>query len=346
MRYGIPLLGNRVAPRCTYADSVLLIVLKRNRVSTEENVALSDHSLFNLIELISDYRVDTLVCCGISRESKDFLLAKNIDIIDNVSCTVEEIIEALKKGSLCSGFGFIAEPEKSGAGYDSGQSTSVPVINGEGKSGAETEVSDGNLNVDCISCRDKVCLIGRECALFSRNSLRPIPGMKEVERILEAGLDIACEEERKLCRLSEVIYFCLEMKYRRIGIAYCSDLQEPAEILTQVMRRFFDVFPVCCKIGGLSVDDPFSLKNADSDRGERKKYIACNPRGQAEVLNRLGTDFNIIVGLCVGSDSIFTDASDAPVTTLFVKDKSLANNPIGALYSDYYLKEASMAETS
>jgi uncharacterized metal-binding protein len=53
------------------------------------------------------------------------------------------------------------------------------------------------------------------------------------------------------------------------------------------------------------------------------------------------TDFNIIVGLCLGADSIFTKESKAPVTTLFVKDKSLANNPIGALYSDYYLREVS-----
>jgi uncharacterized metal-binding protein len=136
------------------------------------------------------------------------------------------------------------------------------------------------------------------------------------------------------------------MKYRRIGIAYCTDLQEPAEILTQVMRRFFDVFPICCKIGGLNVDDSFLLKNADPDRGDRKKSIACNPLGQARILNKLGTDLNVLVGICIGADSVFTQASDAPVTTLFVKDKSLANNPIGALYSDYYLKEASMAEAS
>ena len=346
MRYGIPLLGNRVAPRCTCADSVLLVVLKRNRVSTEENVALSSHSLFNLIELLSDYRVDTLVCCGISRESKEFLSAKNVDIIDNVSCTVEEIIEALKRGSLYPGFGFTAKPESESVHHDTGRNIPMPAEVEGGESAATDVVSDKDLKVDCISCRDKVCLVGKECALLSRNSPSPVPESKEVERILEAGLDIACEEERKLCRLSEVIYFCLEMKYKRIGIAYCSELQEPAEILTYVMRRFFDVYPVCCKIGGLSIDDPFSLRNTDSGRGERKEFIACNPRGQAEVLNRLGTDINIIVGLCVGSDSVFTEASEAHVTTLFVKDKSLANNPIGALYSDYYLNEASTAEAS
>jgi uncharacterized metal-binding protein/predicted Fe-Mo cluster-binding NifX family protein len=346
MRYGIPLLGDRVAPRCTCADSVLLVVLKRNRVSTEENVALSSHSLLNLVELISDYRVDTLVCCGISRESREFLSAKNVNIIDNVSCTVDEIIEALKRGSLYPGFGFTVKPELGSGHHDTGRNVLMPGKGIGGESTATAEVSADDSKVDCISCREKVCLTGKECALLSRNSLRTMPESKEVERILEAGLDISCEEERKLCRLSEVIYFCLEMKYRRIGIAYCSELQEPAEILTQVMRRFFDVFPVCCKIGGLSIEDPFSLRIADSGHGDRKELIACNPRGQAEVLNRLGTDINIIVGLCVGSDSIFTDASEARVTTLFVKDKSLANNPIGALYSDYYLNEASAAEAS
>jgi uncharacterized metal-binding protein/predicted Fe-Mo cluster-binding NifX family protein len=344
MKYGIPLMGNRVAPRCTNADSVLLVALKRNRVSAEENVSLSNHSLFNLIELLSEYCVDTLICCGISRESKEFLIAKNVEIIDNVSCTVEEIIEALKKGSLCPGFGFDTGSGNNATKYDNKQNASLSDVDGGGESVLAAETSHDDLNTDCISCRDRVCLRGKECTLSSHGFVKRSPATKEAARMLEAGLDIACEEERKLCRLSEVIYFCLEMKYKRIGIAYCVDLQEPAEILTQVMRRFFDVVPVCCKIGGMSIEDPYSLKNVDSDRADRKKYIACNPRGQAEILNKFGTDINIMVGLCMGSDSIFADASNAPVTTLFVKDKSLANNPIGALYSDYYLNEVAGAE--
>ena len=67
--------------------------------------------------------------------------------------------------------------------------------------------------------------------------------------------------------------------------------------------------------------------------------IACNPKGQVDVLNMMEVDFNIIIGLCIGTDCIFNQLSNAPVSTLFVKDKSLANNPIGAVYSDYYLKE-------
>jgi uncharacterized metal-binding protein len=48
---------------------------------------------------------------------------------------------------------------------------------------------------------------------------------------------------------------------------------------------------------------------------------------------------NVLVGLNLGMDCIFTGASEAPVTTLFVKDRMLANNPVGAIYSDYYLTE-------
>ena len=42
---------------------------------------------------------------------------------------------------------------------------------------------------------------------------------------------------------------------------------------------------------------------------------------------------NVVVGFCVGADSVFNRCSDAPVTAVFLKDKSLANNPIGAVYS-------------
>ena len=54
---------------------------------------------------------------------------------------------------------------------------------------------------------------------------------------------------------------------------------------------------------------------------------------QAEILNSQGTELNIMVGLCVGHDSLFYMNSKAPVTTLVVKDRVLANNPAGALYA-------------
>lgn len=67
-----------------------------------------------------------------------------------------------------------------------------------------------------------------------------------------------------------------------------------------------------------------------------KLEAMCNPIGQAVILNKKKTDLNIILGLCIGHDILFTKYSQAPVTTLAVKDRVLAHNPLGAIYSRYY----------
>jgi uncharacterized metal-binding protein len=123
--------------------------------------------------------------------------------------------------------------------------------------------------------------------------------------------------------LAEVVYFALELQCKRVGVGYCVDLQEPAAILTGVLERFFEVVPVCCRVGGVP---------QGSESG-------CDPSAIAAVLNAAHTELNVLVGLCVGADCVFNRESKAPVTTLFVKDKSLANNPIGAVYSHYYLRD-------
>ena len=65
----------------------------------------------------------------------------------------------------------------------------------------------------------------------------------------------------------------------------------------------------------------------------------CNPIAQAQLLNEEKTEFNIVLGLCVGHDTLFFKYSEAPVTVLAVKDRALAHNPLGALYlSDGYFK--------
>jgi len=57
------------------------------------------------------------------------------------------------------------------------------------------------------------------------------------------------------------------------------------------------------------------------------------------ICNRLETDMNIIVGLCVGHDMLFNRHSKAPVTTLIVKDRVTGHNPIAVLYGqNFYYK--------
>ena len=58
----------------------------------------------------------------------------------------------------------------------------------------------------------------------------------------------------------------------------------------------------------------------------------CNPIDQAELLNDAGTQLNLIVGLCVGHDSLFIKYSRALCTSVITKDRILAHNPAAALY--------------
>ncbi|MCK5682073.1 DUF1847 domain-containing protein, partial [bacterium] len=64
----------------------------------------------------------------------------------------------------------------------------------------------------------------------------------------------------------------------------------------------------------------------------------CNPILQAMILNQSKTDFNIMLGLCVGHDSMFLKEADAPCTVLAVKDRVLGHNPLSAIYNidSYY----------
>jgi uncharacterized metal-binding protein len=155
---------------------------------------------------------------------------------------------------------------------------------------------------------------------------------------LESTWDVALEEERTLCRLAELVYFALEMKYERLGVAFCEELREPAATLTSVLRRFFEVVPVGCKASGSSTQDHLSEDCARKPES-LEATPHCHPLGMANALNARNTDLNVVVGLCVGADCIFNQNSLAPVTTIFVKDKSLANNPIGAVYSHYHLED-------
>lgn len=327
MRYGITLLGNRVAPRSTCADSVLVVVLRRHQARPETTAALPGHSLLDLAKVLSDNRVDTLVCGGISREDRDYLTARQIAVVDNVAASMDELLAALDTDTLRPGFGLNTPPPDPPPATPHHQQPSPG-------SSDPAPISP----IDCLACRNRVCLNGQQCNAAAHPTAYPTAD-QDTARIREAALDISFENERTLCRLSELIYFCLEMRYQRIGLAYCVDLEEPATILARVLRRFFKVYPVCCKIEGSLLADPLTQPTTVPERSPARD-IACNPAAQAEALNRLQTDLNVIVGLCMGSDCIFTQCSKAPVTTLFVKDKSLANNPIGAVYSDYYIKEA------
>lgn len=333
MRFGIPLLGDRIAPRCTFADSVLLVTTKRRRIQEQAIVPLEGNTWADLATLLVEHEVDTLVCGGISQSTSESIRARNVDVIDNVAGTSEEILEALRKERIHPGFGLDSDlaDEDGDGGNRLGQALETPheeVPRGE----TLLQVGGAGRLLNCLECQERVCFQGQPCPFVSLPP--PHAYTEETRGVLEAAWDVALEKERTLCRLAEVAYFALELGCRRVGVAYCVDLQEPAAIVTGVFQRFFEVVPVCCRVGGILTPGGGIKRDGSSD-GES----GCDPCGMAAVLNASHTDLNVLMGLCVGADCLFNRESKAMVTTLFVKDKSLANNPIGAVYSHYYLKD-------
>ncbi|HIZ06763.1 MAG TPA: DUF1847 domain-containing protein, partial [Candidatus Eubacterium avistercoris] len=86
------------------------------------------------------------------------------------------------------------------------------------------------------------------------------------------------------------------------------------------------------------------------DAGLPKEYEKvginiCNPILQAKILNEEKTDLNIVMGLCVGHDSLFYKYAEGLTTTLVAKDRVLGNNPAAALYTaDSYYKNKLFGE--
>ncbi len=331
MRMCVPLLGERVAPRCSIADVALFLTISRTQVTARVRVPVAQMTWSKLLRLMVERDVDTLVCGGITLEDRGAAHQRGIHVINNVAGTAGEIETALQRGLLSPGFGIVS---------DTVRRRPAPASSLQTPPSPSAESKESERMVDCLACPDRQCCQGDPCRP-KRIPRVPRPE-KPTQHMLESAQDVIAESERKLCRIAELVYFCLGMKYQKIGIAFCIELFEPTEILAGVLRRFFDVYPVCCKVGSAVLADPYAADESNATVNT-SAHLSCNPVAQAAVLNEIGTDLNIIVGLCIGVDCVFIQASTAPVTTLFVKDKSLANNPIGALYSDYYLKEVTQA---
>ena len=141
-------------------------------------------------------------------------------------------------------------------------------------------------------------------------------------------------------RVEEVVQFAKKMGYKKLGIAFCVGLRNEAQLLTEILEnRGFDVVSVCCKAGGIP-KERIGITEGQKIIGPGSFEAMCSPITQAEILNSEGTEFNILVGLCVGHDSLFFKYAKAPVTVLVAKDRVFGHNPAAALYlsGSYYRK--------
>lgn len=145
-------------------------------------------------------------------------------------------------------------------------------------------------------------------------------------------------------RLRETMEFAKKCGYQKLGVALCLGLQREGKVLCSILRdNGFEVVSIVCK-NGSNPKEFLGLKEEEKVRPGNYEAM-CNPIAQAMLLNKSKTDFNIVLGLCVGHDSLFIKYSEAPVTVFAVKDRVLAHNPLGAIYlAESYYKDRNKLE--
>lgn len=156
-------------------------------------------------------------------------------------------------------------------------------------------------------------------------------------RIARAAAEVEGVYYGKLTRAEEIVAFANRIGARRIGIATCLGLIEESRVFSRILTaKGLEPYAVVCKVGSVDKSEIGVPEEMKVRKGCHESL--CNPALQARLLNDQKTDLNVIVGLCVGHDSLFIRHSEAPVTTLITKDRVLAHNPAAALYTtgSYY----------
>ncbi|MGL4737533.1 MAG: DUF1847 domain-containing protein [Cellulosilyticaceae bacterium] len=161
----------------------------------------------------------------------------------------------------------------------------------------------------------------------------------DLQMAIQSAL-VESEGDSNWTRIEEIIQFAKKCGFERIGLAFCTGLHDEAKTFTKILEhQGLEVVSVVCKNGavlkgflGIPQEEKTSYVKGD---------IMCNPIGQALVLNEAQTDLNVLLGLCVGHDTLFMRHSEAPITVFAVKDRVLCHNPVGVLYQaeGYYKKK-------
>ncbi|MCL0084045.1 DUF1847 domain-containing protein [Dehalococcoidia bacterium] len=189
-------------------------------------------------------------------------------------------------------------------------------------------------------------IIARATAEYDKPEVREFARLASVQEF-ECYEFLPEGRRTKIPRVEELIQFAHKCGYKRLGLAFCAGLANEARILTDVLEnKGFEVVSVRCKVGA-TPKERIGIREEEKIRGPGWLETMCNPIVQAEVLNHEKVDLAIMLGLCMGHDTLFIQYCRVPMTVLAVKDRVFGHNPLAALYladSPYY--DRLMAKTT
>ena len=159
-------------------------------------------------------------------------------------------------------------------------------------------------------------------------------GDTEIQKLAVAAARTEAAGYCKDTRIEEIMAYARRIRASHLGLAFCVGTQHEAQLAHETFTaNGFRVSSVICKVGSIPKED-VGLTNEEKIRPGQFEAL-CNPVAQARLLAHAGTQLNVLVGLCVGHDSLFFLHSEAPVTVLIVKDRVTGHNPAAALYTSH-----------
>jgi uncharacterized metal-binding protein len=187
----------------------------------------------------------------------------------------------------------------------------------------------------CARCGVRTCSSEARDCFDERDRYAALYEDEQVRALHRAASAVEARHYNEAPRLLEIIHFARELGVKRIGMAFCIGLAEEAAVIDRILRAHFDVTSVCCKITG-SPKKALDLERLDETNDAE---VMCHPAGQAAMLCDAGAELNVLCGLCVGHDAIFSMVSTVPCVTLIAKDRVLGHSPVHAVYSPYVRKK-------
>ncbi|TES87444.1 MAG: DUF1847 domain-containing protein [Dehalococcoidia bacterium] len=181
-------------------------------------------------------------------------------------------------------------------------------------------------------------LIEKVTTEYDRPEVREFARLASVQEF-ECYEQVPGGRRTKIPRVEELIQFSHKCNYKKLGIAFCTGLANEARILTDILEnKGFEVVSVRCKVGA-TPKERIGIREEEKIRGPGWLESMCSPIVQAEILNAVKVDMAIMLGLCIGHDTLFIKYCRVPLTVLAVKDRVFGHNPLAALYlanTSYY----------
>lgn len=196
----------------------------------------------------------------------------------------------------------------------------------------------------CATCKKRSCLLYDQknpplnCPMQDQITLQECKKAyfdNDGGKLYLSTFETAAEaKELNETRLLEAIRFAKKNGWKKIGIAHCIGFCKEAAVASKLIKNAgLECESVVCTNGGINLCEYTSIPENHLDDKEHNYAVGCNPIGQAKYLEKANTDFNLIFGLCVGHDALFTKHSHVLTSVIMVKDRSRYRDSVVGLFA-------------